>query len=334
MTCSVAGRILSKRIQGKLLFYDIHGEGLKIQIMSDMSHYEGGEEAFREIHTTIKRGDIVGVTGFPGKSKKGELSIFPTKMSLLSPCLHMLPKGHTGLKNQEVRYRQRYLDLILNNETRRVFEIRAKIINYIRTYLDSRNFLEVETPMMNLIPGGATAKPFVTHHNDLHQDMFMRIAPELYLKQLVIGGLERVYEIGRQFRNEGIDLTHNPEFTTCEFYMAYADYYDLLDITEEMISGMVKAITGGYIVPYAAEEGGEMVQIDFTPPWRRISMIEGLEEATGTKFPPMEAPEMQSFLENLNKVSKKCFILDLIFFKYTLGMKWAVSQDFLHLIFS
>ena len=283
------------------MFYDIHGEGLKIQIMSDMSHYDGGEEAFREIHYLIKRGDIVGVTGFPGKSKKGELSIFPNKLTLLSPCLHMLPTGYSGLKNQEVRYRQRYLDLILNNETRRVFEIRAKIINYIRTFLDTRGFLEVETPMMNLIPGGATAKPFVTHHNDLNQDMFMRIAPELYLKQLVIGGLERVYEIGRQFRNEGIDLTHNPEFSTCEFYMAYADYYDLLEMTEQLICGMVKSITGSYIVPYAAEEGGEMAQIDFTPPWRRISMIEGLEEATGTKFPAMEAPEMQSFLEAICK---------------------------------
>eukprot|EP01039_Chlorochromonas_danica_P011429 gene11429-12778_t len=298
---SVAGRVYSKRGQGKLMFYDLHGESLKIQIMSDVSRYEGGEEAFRDIHNLIKRGDIVGVTGVPGKSKKGELSIFPTSLTLLSPCLHMLPKSHTGLKNQEVRYRQRYLDLILNNETARVFTIRAKIINYIRTFLNNLGFLEVETPMMNLIAGGATAKPFVTHHNDLNQDMYMRIAPELYLKQLVIGGLERVYEIGRQFRNEGIDLTHNPEFTTCEFYMAYADYNDLLGLTEQMISGMVKEITGGYIVPYAAEEGGEPVMIDFTPPWRRISMIEGLEEATGEKFPAMEAPEMQAFLEALCK---------------------------------
>ena len=262
---SVAGRMMAKRVMGKIAFVRLQDRSDSIQLMIQRDQLpEGVFAQFK--HWDI--GDIIAAKGRIMRTQKGELSIRASELRLLSKSLRPLPEKYHGLIDTELRYRRRYVDLIMNQKSRDVFRTRSKIITFIRSFLEApgREFLEVETPMMHPIPGGATARPFVTHHNALDLTMYLRVAPELYLKRLIVGGLERVYEINRNFRNEGVSSQHNPEFTMLEFYWAYANYLDLMDLTETMLSGLAEAVTGGAAVNYQNEE------IDFSGPFERLSV--------------------------------------------------------------
>jgi len=284
-TVAVAGRIKRKAASGaKLRFYDLTENDCHIQIMASMNDHEGDD--FASVHAAINRGDIVGFRGYPGRSKTGELSLMPVEAVILAPCYHSLPKPHQKIQDMEIRYRYRHLDLICNPENKKVFQIRSQITNHIREFMMNKDFIEVETPMMHPIHGGATARPFKTFHNDLDTELFMRVAPELYLKKLIVAGLDRVFEIGKNFRNEGIDLTHNPEFTAVEAYVAYADYYDWMDWTEEMISSLVIKLHGKLQIPYHPDgPDGEEIMIDYTTPWPRVSYVGEIEKQTGVTLP-------------------------------------------------
>ena len=279
---SVAGRIMSKRGMGKAVFCDLQDGKGRIQLYVRVD--ELGEEAFAKFKKT-DIGDIVGVEGEVFKTKRGEISVKAHKVTLLSKSLQPLPEKFHGLTDKEMRYRQRYVDLIMNEDVRRTFRIRTAFIKHMRRYLDERDYLEVETPVLNTISGGATARPFITHHNTLDIDMFMRIATELPLKRLTVGGFERVYEIGRIFRNEGMDPKHNPEFTTIELYEAYADFHDMMDIAEGVLSTAAKEILGSYRVTWLGNE------IDLTPGWKRMTMAEAVKEYAGIDFMALSPEE-------------------------------------------
>jgi lysyl-tRNA synthetase class 2 len=273
---SLAGRIVALRHHGKTCFAHVMDHTGRIQLYARTDQL-GDDFA---LFTEIDLGDFVGVTGEMMRTRTGELTVAVKAFTFLAKSLRPLPEKWHGLKDVETRYRQRYVDLIVNPETRRIFLLRSRIIQALRAFLDARGFVEVETPMMQPIPGGAIARPFRTHHNALDMDLYLRIAPELYLKRLVVGGLERVYEISRVFRNEGMSTRHNPEFTICEFYQAYADYTDLMELTEALFAELARTLLGTLTLTW-----GEYT-IDLTPPWRRLPFFTALSEALGLTVTP------------------------------------------------
>ena len=279
---SLAGRIMSKRIMGKASFMHLQDQNGRIQAY--VKRDDIGLDEYK-LFKTYDIGDIVGIEGFVFKIKTEEVSVHVEKLVLLSKSLQVLPEKYHGLKDVDLRYRQRYVDLIVNPEVKDAFLTRTKALKALRSYLDERGFLEVETPILNTIAGGANARPFITHHNTLDIPMYLRIANELYLKRLIVGGFDKVYEMGRMFRNEGMDMKHNPEYTAIELYQAYADYKDMMDITENVISHMAEVATGSMKINYQGTE------IDFTPPWKRMTMEECVKEYAGVDFSEINTDE-------------------------------------------
>lgn len=271
----IAGRIMSWRDMGKAAFMDIHDRTGRMQVYLKIDDI--GQEAF-EMLSKWDIGDIISVEGYVFKTRRGEISVHAKKLELLSKSLLPLPDKFHGLRDTDLRYRQRYVDLIVNPEVKNTFINRSKIIKAIRKYLDDLGFIEVETPVLNTIPGGAAARPFLTHHNTLDIDLYLRIAPELYLKRLIVGGMEKVYEIGRLFRNEGMSIKHNPEFTTIELYEAYADYHSMMDHAENIINSAVNAVCDNEVINYQGQE------INLSKPFKRITMIEAVKNVTGIDF--------------------------------------------------
>ncbi len=274
-TVTIAGRIMAYRGKGKVAFVDIMDQSGRIQL------YVRAEEIGMDAYADFKKldiGDIIGITGFVFRTRMGEPSIHVKSYTLLSKSLQILPEKYHGLKDTDTRYRQRYVDLIVNPEVRHTFELRSKFISYVRRFMDGRGYMEVETPVLNTIPGGAAARPFVTHHNALNIDMYMRIATELHLKRLIVGGFEKVYEIGRIFRNEGMDTRHNPEFTTIELYEAYADFNDMMDLFEALLSGAAMELRGTYEIEWLGNT------VNLAPGWARLTMAEAVKQYLGLDF--------------------------------------------------
>ena len=278
----IAGRIMAKRIMGKASF--CHIQDMQGKIQSYVSTNDLGEENYKEFKT-YDIGDIIGIEGFVFKTKTEEISVHAKKLTLLTKSLRPLPEKFHGLKDTELRYRQRYVDMIVNPEVKDTFILRSKIIKELRRILDEKGYMEVETPILTTVATGDAARPFITHHNTLDLDMYLRIAPELNLKRIIVGGIDKVYEIGRNFRNEGMDIKHNPEFTNIELYAAYEDYNDMMNISEEIISTIAKNVLGTTKINYQG------MDIDLTPSWRRVSMIDAIKEVTGIDFNTIKTDE-------------------------------------------